>query len=159
MSKYARMSGNDIVEIIELDDAWYQNLVAVGNPKAQIFRIVVEENVPIYDQATQFVVESFIVEPTQVRRTWVVQNKSAEQIAEERRRVWTAYQFLNRFTANELEEVRERSIIDPICWRFLTLATAAQEIFNDDPMTVAGMEYLVAVNLLTPERRDEILEI
>jgi hypothetical protein len=37
------------------------------------------------------------------------------------------------------------------------LAQAAQEVVSDDPMTVAGMNYLVSSGLLTEARRDEIL--
>ena len=71
--------------------------------------------------------------------------------------VWTAYQFLLRFTEAELTGIRAASINDPVTWRFLTLATAAQEINSNDPTTVAGMDYLVSQNLLTPERKAEIL--
>lgn len=71
--------------------------------------------------------------------------------------VWTAYQFLLRFTEQELETIRQGTSADPILWRFLTFATAAQEVFSDDPMTIAGMNYLVFVGLLTEERKNEIL--
>jgi hypothetical protein len=72
-------------------------------------------------------------------------------------RVWTAYQFLLRFTEAELAAIRTASVTDPITWRFLTLATAAQEVNSDDPTTIGGMDYLVSQNLLTPERKAEIL--
>lgn len=71
--------------------------------------------------------------------------------------VWTAYQFLNRFTDSELLAVRSRSQTDATTWRFLTFATAAQEIHSDDPVTVAGMDYLVSIGILTPARRVEIM--
>lgn len=72
-------------------------------------------------------------------------------------RSWTAYQFLLRFTEAELAGIRVASVNDPVTWRFLTLATAAQEINSNDPTTVAGMDYLVSQNLLTAERKAEIL--
>lgn len=72
-------------------------------------------------------------------------------------RVWTAYQFLLRFTEAELTAIRAASVNDPVTWRFLTLATAAQEINSDDPTTVGGMDYLVSQNLLTAQRKAEIL--
>jgi hypothetical protein len=72
-------------------------------------------------------------------------------------RVWTAYQFLLRFTEAELLGIRTAANTDPITWRFLTLATAAQEIVSDDPQTVAGMDYLVSAGLLTEQRKGEIL--
>jgi hypothetical protein len=39
----------------------------------------------------------------------------------------------------------------------LTLAQAAQEVDTGDPMTIAGMDYLVAISILTQARRDEIM--
>lgn len=72
-------------------------------------------------------------------------------------RVFTAYAFLARFADAELETVRARAVTDPICWRFLTFATAAQVVDTSDPMTVMGMGYLVSIGILTAERRDEIL--
>jgi hypothetical protein len=70
---------------------------------------------------------------------------------------WTAYQFLLRFTEAELTGIRAASVSDPITWRFLTLATAAQEIRAADPTTTAGMDYLVSQNLITAQRKMEIL--
>lgn len=70
---------------------------------------------------------------------------------------WTAFEFLQRFTEQELETVRQGSITDPILWRFLTFATAAQEVISSDPTTVAGMNYLVLIGLLTESRKQEIL--
>jgi hypothetical protein len=70
---------------------------------------------------------------------------------------WTAFEFLQRFTESELEIVRGRAVSDPIVWRFLTFAQAAQEIDSGDAMTLAGMDYLVAVSILTQDRRDAIL--
>jgi hypothetical protein len=70
---------------------------------------------------------------------------------------WTAFEFLQRFTESELEIVRGRAVSDPIVWRFLTFAQAAQEIDAGDSMTLAGMDYLVAVSILTQARRDAIL--
>ena len=72
---------------------------------------------------------------------------------------WTSYQFLLRFTAEERASFRAAAQTDPIVADFQMLATAAQEVVADDPNTVAGMGYLVAVGLLTPERRDEVLAI
>ena len=70
---------------------------------------------------------------------------------------WTAYQFLLRFTAEERAAFRAAAITDPNVADFQQLAQAAQEVVSDDPMTVAGMAYLVSVGLLTSARRDEIL--
>lgn len=72
-------------------------------------------------------------------------------------KVHTAYQFLLRFTAEERAAFREAANTDPIVADFQQLAGAAQEVWTDDPMTIAGMGYLVAVGLLTEQRKNEIL--
>jgi hypothetical protein len=72
-------------------------------------------------------------------------------------RQWTAYEFLLRFTAGERAAFRAAAITDPQVADFQQLAQAAQEIRSDDPMTIAGMDYLVSVGLLSSERRAEIL--
>lgn len=70
---------------------------------------------------------------------------------------WTAYQFLLRFTAAERAAFRAAALTDANVADFQQLAQAAQEVVNDDPMTVAGMNYLVSVGLLTEQRKQEIL--
>jgi hypothetical protein len=70
---------------------------------------------------------------------------------------WTAYQFLLRFTAAERASFRAAAATDENVADFQELATAAQEIVADDPMTVAGIDYLVSINLLTQARANEIL--
>lgn len=70
---------------------------------------------------------------------------------------WTAYEFLLRFTAAERAAFRAAAATDAQVADFQQLAQAAQEIRSDDPMTIAGMDYLVSVGLLSSERRAEIL--
>lgn len=70
---------------------------------------------------------------------------------------WTAYEFLLRFTAAERAAFRAAAATDAQVADFQQLAQAAQEIRSDDPMTLAGMDYLVSQGLLTQARRDEIL--
>lgn len=70
---------------------------------------------------------------------------------------WTAYQFLLRFTAEERAAFRAAALTDANVADFQQLAQAAQEVISNDPMTVAGMNYLVSVNLLTEQRKNEIL--
>lgn len=70
---------------------------------------------------------------------------------------WTAYEFLKRFSWQERAAIRIASANDNAVADFLQLCTAAQIVIADDPTTVAGMDYLVSLNLLTPARRAEIL--
>jgi hypothetical protein len=70
---------------------------------------------------------------------------------------YTSYEFLLKFTPQERANFRAAAITDPIVADFQQLATAAQQIISDDPNTVAGMNYLVLVGLLTEERKNQIL--
>lgn len=70
---------------------------------------------------------------------------------------FTSYEFLLRFTAEERAAIRSAALQDPVVGDFQMLALAAQGIYNDDNMTIAGMDYLVSIGLLTQARRDEIL--
>jgi hypothetical protein len=72
---------------------------------------------------------------------------------------WTAYQFLLRFTAEERAAFRAAALTDPMVADFQQLAQAAQEVINNDPMTIAGMNYLVSVGLITEQRKNEILGV
>ena len=71
---------------------------------------------------------------------------------------WTSYEFLGRFTSSELDSILLASNSDAPTRRFLTLAQAANEVVSDDSVTVAGMEYLGSLGLLTSSRIDEILQ-
>ena len=70
---------------------------------------------------------------------------------------YTSYEFLQRFTAEERASFRAAAQTDQLVADFAQLATAAQEILNTDPVTTAGMNYLVLIGLLTEERKIEIL--
>lgn len=69
----------------------------------------------------------------------------------------TSYEFLNRFTKQERKSIRNKAKTDDDVADFEMLATAAQEILSDDPMTVAGMDYLVSVGIITEARKNQIL--
>jgi hypothetical protein len=77
--------------------------------------------------------------------------------ADELRKVWTTLDFLGRFTDAEMNSIEIGRENDEIVRSFYRAAMAAQEIVSDDPRTVAGMNYLVSVGILTQARRDEIL--
>lgn len=69
---------------------------------------------------------------------------------------WTAYEFLNRFTSNERAAIRAAAT-DTNVADFLMLAQVAQEVIANDPVTIAGMDYLVLMGCITLDRRNEIL--
>jgi hypothetical protein len=70
---------------------------------------------------------------------------------------WTAYEFLNRFTAVERAVIRNAGQTDSTVADWLQLAASAQEIINTDSATIQGMDYLVSAGLLTQERADAIM--
>jgi hypothetical protein len=70
---------------------------------------------------------------------------------------FSSLDFLNRFTPSERASLRAAAQTDEKVADFSQLASAAQEIANNDPVTLAGMDYLVSVGLLTRARADEIL--
>lgn len=70
---------------------------------------------------------------------------------------YTSYEFLLRFTPEERAAFRAAAATDPNVADFQQLATAAQQIISNDPVTIMGMQYLVLVGLLTQQRADEIL--
>lgn len=84
-------------------------------------------------------------------------NSTPRFVAAPRSITRTSYEFLNRFTDSELMAVRARSQTDAATWKFLTFATAAQEVVSDDPMTVAGMDYLVSIGVISSQRKSQIL--
>lgn len=70
---------------------------------------------------------------------------------------WTSYQFLLRLTAGERAAIRQLTTTDPNVADFLMLAQSAQEIQSNDPMTQAGMNYMVSIGVFTEQRKNEIL--
>jgi len=152
MSIYAHVYNNEIIEFKEIDDALYQSWVASNNPKKDSYRIVLYANQPSVS-STETVDESFTISKNSVRQVWTVRNKTADEL----RKTWTAYEFLLRFTPQERSAYRQAAQTNDMVADFMNLAQAAQEIISDDPITIQGMDYLVAIGLLTQQRRDEIL--
>ena len=86
---------------------------------------------------------------------WTVRNKTSDEL----RSIWTAYEFLNRFTYSERAAYRNAAKTDDLLADFMGLAQAANEIISDNPVVIQGMDYLVSIGVLTQQRRDEILQI
>lgn len=99
----------------------------------------------------------FIHCPDVVSVGWSYRDSDGAFLPPVQTRRWTAFEFLNRFTPVERAAIRLGSMSDPALADFLMMSQAAQEIVSDDPMTAAGMDYLVSLGILTPARRAEIL--
>jgi hypothetical protein len=152
MSQYAYVENGVIVEFKEISDDTYNSWVSSGNPKKDFYKIVVFNQSPIVSdsEVATYVFEIGINSVTQV---WSVRNKNADEL----RKTYTAYQFMLRFTSEERTAYRNAAKTDDNVADFMSLAQAAQEIINDDPMTVAGMNYLVSLGIISEARKNEIL--
>lgn len=70
---------------------------------------------------------------------------------------WTTYEFLLRFTAEERAVIRTTAQTDTIIADFLQLCQAAHEIENQHPMTMQAMNYIVSLNIISEQRKNQIL--
>ena len=158
MSKYAIIqnlaNSTMIVGIKDIDDSLYSQWISTGNPKKDVYRLVIESEPPKISK-NEIAVKSFVVNPTTVNVVWTVRPKTADEL----RIIFTAYEFLLRFTPQERAAFRAAANTDPLVADFQQLAQAAQEIVSDDPLTIMGLNYLVSVGLLTEQRKNEILNI
>lgn len=152
MSIYAYVYNNQIIEFKEIDDTLYQSWVNSNNPKKNSYLIVNYTTAPKVS-STEIAESSYEIQRNSVDQIWTVRNKTADEL----RKIWTAYEFLNRFTYSERAAYRQAAKTDDLIADFMSLAQAAQEIISDDLMTVQGMDYLVSVGIITQQRRDEIL--
>lgn len=153
MAEYAYIFDNQIKEIVDLDPNVYAQWVNADNPKAMAYRPVLRQPKPPYDEKTQAVDPVATVFSTSVVFSWTVRPKTADEL----RRTWTPLEFLERFTASELDDIETRRLTDPGVHMFYRTASFAQEVVSDDPRTVAGMDYLQSIGVLTSSRKDEIL--
>lgn len=67
------------------------------------------------------------------------------------------YEFLNRFTQQERLAIASAVPTDPMVMMILTGLFTVQRISLDDPETIAGVNYLVQIEMLTTERGAEVL--
>ena len=141
-------------EIVMLDESVYLIWVQNGNAKANTHYPVINDPIPT-PSSTQVVEESIELNDTDKKayRRYILRNKTPDEL----RQIWTSYQFLNRLTASERADIRQRALTDTNVADFLMLATAAQEVLSDDPVTVMGMSYMVMIGVFTEARKNEIL--
>lgn len=153
MAEYARVQDGKVAEIVNIDPAIHNAWVLSGNPKAAAYRPLTRRPSPTYNTSTHTAEETFQIYATTVFTDWVVRPKTAD----ERRRSWTPLQFLERFTDHELDTIETRRATDPLVQKFYRTASFAQEVVSDDPRTVAGLDYLTAIGILTAARKDAII--
>lgn len=153
MAEYAYIFDNQIKEIVDLNPNVYAQWVNADNPKAMAYRPVLRQPKPTYDEKTQAVDPVATVYAMSVVFGWTVRPKTADEL----RRTWTSYEFLQRFTTQERRLIWNRAKNDDDIAEFLMFAQAANEVLSDDPATVAGMNTLVSKNIINNSRKDQIL--
>ena len=154
MAEYAEVRGNSIVRFLGISDDTYQMWLSTNNPKASVYRPVENDVYPEINQ-NQVVEIDYVIQPDKVIRLYIVRNKTPDEL----RKVWTAYEFLTRFTQQERSALRTASETDDLVADFSQLLTAAQEVISDDPVTVQAMDYLVYAGYITNDRKNQILDI
>jgi hypothetical protein len=115
-------------------------------------RPLVSTPVPPHNQRTHQATLGYSIAPTQVTETWTVTQRPSILPG-----TWTPLEFLGRFTTQEMDQIESRQAADPIVRSFYRAASFATEIVSDDPRTVAGMDYLQSIGILTAARKDAIL--
>ncbi len=152
--QFAEIRNNNIQSFLEIDYDLYQSWISTNNPKAKIYLPVVEDTMPTPNEY-QAIVENYIIEETRVIKLYILRNKTPDEL----RKIWTAYEFLTRFTQQERATLRAAGQTDPLVADFSQLLGAAQEVISDDPVTIQAMDYLVYAGYITNERRSVIMDL
>jgi len=154
VSEHAKVVDGQVVEVVDLDPAIRSSWLAAGNPKASVYLPVVTLPQPPFDPAREALVEVWLVTSgVDARRGWRVRPLTDDEL----RQTWTSLEFLGRFTTAEMAQIETAREHDQIVQSFYRAALAAQEVVSDDPRTVAGVNYLSAIGILTLARVDEVL--
>lgn len=154
MSEHAQVIDGQVSGVVDLDPAIRSAWLAASNPKAVMYLPVYEMEMPNHDAAREVPVETWTVTPgIEAIRSWTIRSKTDAEM----RQVWTTLDFLSRFHTSEMAQIETAREHDQIVQSFYRAALAAQEIVSDDPRTVAGVNYLSAIGILTLARVDEVL--
>lgn len=146
ISNFYKLSDNEIRDLTWAEQSGYSFLPCIDD--------VIPEHNPAIQRC---VLNEYIVQQNQVLKTWSIINLSQEEIDEFNRRVWTPYEFLLLLTSEERSLIRSFAKTDDNIADFLQLLQAATQIINDDPVTIAGMNYAVSVGIFSQQRKNEIL--
>lgn len=154
MSEHAKVVDGQVLEVVDLDPSLRSAWIAAGNQKASIYLPIIDRPKPTYDADREVLVSGWgMISDSGIVRTWAVRPKTADEL----RKTWTTLDFLGRFTTAEMSQIEIARENDSIVQSFYRAALAAQEVVSDDPRTVAGVNYLSSIGILTIARVDEVL--
>lgn len=136
-------------ETRDFDDAWFAAATAAGNPKVTGWAL--RPTAPSYT-STQHA-------PEWVNGAWIVRDKTAEELAADSRKIWaSSAAFWAAFTDTEKLNILASDIAGIILLREeLRLWTG--EVWSDEPRVQTGLSGLVAVGILTNERKASIIAL
>jgi hypothetical protein len=136
-------------ETRDFNDAWFAAAVAAGNPKVSGWAL--QPAAPSYNSSTQHA-------PEWINGQWVTQNKTAEELAVDARKIWpSSADFWANFIDTEKLAILASTIAGIILLREeLRLWTGA--VWSDDTRVQSGLAGLVAVGILTDDRKQAILK-
>lgn len=150
MKEYAKINSNRQVEQLH----YFEELPP---HKAGYILPVITDEKPTIDESIEFIIEGFYrVESDAVYRTWIVMQKSPEEIAKENRKTCTPLQLWNAIGTEKQTAIFIASESDPNVKMFLYMLGMATQIESDHPQTVAGLNYMISQNLLTQEDVDNL---
>lgn len=72
-------------------------------------------------------------------------------------RALSPLEFMERFTKTERKTIRAKSKQNDDLEDFFDLLRAATHVHVDDPRVLAGMAFMVSLDLITPARKAEVL--
>jgi hypothetical protein len=150
----AKVENNIFIETREIENSVYNSWVNTNNTKLNVYWPLIESNQPTpnQNQVLEYTYQLDIPNKV-VNKVYTLRDKTPDEL----RQIWTSYEFLNRLTTSERADIRTRALTDPNVADFLMLATAAQEVLSDDPVTLMGMSYMVMIGVFTEARKNEIL--
>jgi hypothetical protein len=130
-----------VASVINLDASVYDRLVSTGNPKANALRPLVTDPQPTPGPTQRVVKGPIVVEPTQARETWVIAQKTAEEIAAEQ-----------EAAARAAEYQHLRTIVDAL--RNGT-GTAAERLVRVERVSVRLLLDAFAENQAQPQQQQQ----
>jgi hypothetical protein len=146
MSTYHNATTN---ETRDFDAVWFAEAVAAENPK--VIGWTLRPDAPSHT-STQH-------PPEWTNGQWTTRDKTEAELAADARKVWTTKaEFWDEFTESEKLAIMD-SAIPPIRLLDRTLLVWSGEVWSDDARVQAGLTGLVAVGILTAERKAAILAL
>lgn len=148
---YAKLNPDktEVVEYIETE--------SIPPHKAGYLLPYIKSEKPAYNNISQFVVEGFPnIQSDAVYQTWIIKEKTPEEIANDQRVVCTPLELWNFVGQTKQTQIFVASESDPAVKMFLYMLGMATQIESDHPLTIQAFQYLTEIGIFLPGEVDEI---